>query len=84
MYISAGRSCTRNSIFHIRGRNVGSWRRSSEPQLVAVRTVVSSLTTVDGIPSTKIKRLSFFTPSSISKFLGLDDDLGWFRILLNE
>ena len=40
---------------------------------------------MEGIPSTKISRLSFFIDSSTSAaVLGLEDDLCTFSILLNE
>ena len=42
-------------------------------------------TTVDGIPSTNINRLSFLTPSCASpEWRDLDVVLDWFKILLNE
>lgn len=44
-----------------------------------------SLTAVDGIPSTRIMRRNFLTPSSMSPDeRDLEDSLGWLRILLNE
>lgn len=81
--VSAEIFSTRRRIFHIRGRRVGSCERNGQ-RTVGLFTPALLRTTLDGMPSTRIIRLSFFSPSSTSPDRLDFDDLYWFRILLNE
>jgi hypothetical protein len=81
---SAETSFTRSRIFHIRGRNVGSYQRRSH--VVGTYSVPPQcwwLTASDGIPSTRINLRNFLMFSEIS--IGVRDvrcTLGWLRTLL--
>ena len=86
---SADTSCTRKSIFHIRGRSVGSYssptHQHSPSQLCRPGEKCTRRTTADGIPSTRMSLRSFRTESSTSWGVRtFVESLNWFRILLKE
>lgn len=81
--VSAEIFSTRRRIFHIRGRRVESYERNSQ-RTVSLFNPALLRTILDGMPSTRIIRLTFFSPSSTSPDRLDFDDLYWFKILLNE